>query len=190
MKVIAFAGSPRRDGNTDTLLKEALRGTKEAGAGAARVFRLDEMDIAPCRHCGECEDTGVCVIEDDMAEIYGAIREAERVILASPVFFFGVSAQAKIMIDRCQALWCEKYLLKRPIPEGPLGRKGLFITVGALKRTVGVECSEATAKAFFRTIGVPVHKTLSRLGFDEKGAILKDPSALKEAYEAGRELAS
>ena len=92
------------------------------------------------------------------------------------------------MIDRCQAFWCEKYLLKKPIPEGEFGRKGLLLLVGGMEKEAGVKCSEATAKAFFRTISVPEHKILSFLGVDAKGAILKHPSALKDAYEAGKEL--
>ena len=64
------------------------------------------------------------------SQIYNAIKTADRIILASPIFFFGLNAQAKIMIDRCQAFWCEKYLLKKPIPEGKFGRKGLLLLVG------------------------------------------------------------
>ena len=187
MKVIAFLGSPRKDGNTELLLKEAIKGI-EKSVPAVRVFNLNLMKISPCQDCGGCDKTGKCIIEDDMSEIYNAIRTADRIILASPIFFFGLSAQAKIMIDRCQAFWCEKYLLKKPIPEGRYGRKGLLLLVGGMKKEAGVECSEATASAFFRTISVPEHKTLSFLGVDAKGAILKHPTALKDAYEAGLRL--
>jgi hypothetical protein len=94
------------------------------------------------------------------------------------------------MIDRCQAFWCEKYLLKKTIPEGPNGRKGLLLVVGGMKKEIGIQCSETTAKAFFRTISVPEHETLSFLGVDAKGAIHEHPTALKEATEAGRRLVS
>jgi hypothetical protein len=123
-----------------------------------------------------------------MDEIYGAIREADRIVLASPVFFFALSAQAKIMIDRCQAFWCEKYLLKRSIPAGPNGRKGLLLLVGGMEKDIGIKCPEVTAKAFFRTISVPEHETLGLLGVDAKGEIYKHPTALADAYEAGRRL--
>lgn len=187
MKIIAFNGSPRIDGNTELLLRAALEGITEAGH-SAEVFELNEQRMQPCQDCGGCETTGVCVLSDSMNAIYKAIREADRIILASPVFFFGLSAQAKIMIDRCQAFWCEKYLLKRPIEAGPLGRKGLFLLVGGMKKEVGAECSGATAKAFFRTVSVPEHDTLSFLGVDAKGAILSHPTALAEAREAGKRL--
>jgi multimeric flavodoxin WrbA len=189
MKVIAFLGSPRKDGNTELLLKEAIKGIEASGSpSGSEVFNLNIMKISPCQDCGGCDETGKCIVEDEMSRIYNAIRTADRIILASPVFFFGLSAQTKIMIDRCQAFWCEKYLLKKPIPEGKFGRKGLLLLVGGMEKEDGIKCSEATAKAFFRTISVPEHKTLSVLGVDAKGSILKHPTALKDAYEAGREL--
>ena len=187
MKIIAFLGSPRKDGNTELLLKEAIRGIEESGL-KVHLFNLNLMNISPCQNCGGCDDTGICIVEDDMSQIYDAIRSADRIILASPIFFFGVSAQTKTMIDRCQAFWCEKYLLKKPIPAGKFGRKGLLLLVGGMKKEIGIQCAEATAKAFFRTISVPEHKTLSFLGIDVKGAILQHPTALKEAYKAGLQL--
>ena len=198
MKVIAFLGSPRKDGNTELLLSEAIKGIvasgdstgREISGSAVQVFNLNLMKISPCQDCGGCDETGKCIVEDEMSQIYNAIKTADRIILASPIFFFGLSAQAKIMIDRCQAFWCEKYLLKKPIPEGKFGRKGLLLLVGGMEKETGIKCSEATAKAFFRTISVPEHKTLSFLGVDAKGAILRHPAALKDAYEAGKELAN
>lgn len=187
MKVVAFQGSPRIEGNTDILLKETLKPIENAGH-EIRLFKLNFMNIKPCQDCGGCEKTGRCIISDDMDEIYDAIREADRVILASPIFFFGLSAQAKIIIDRCQSFWCEKYLLKKPIPEGQFGRKGLLLLVGGMKKEVGIQCAEATAKAFFRTVSVSEHETLSFTGVDAKGAILEHPTALKEAHEAGKKL--
>ena len=187
MKVAAFNGSPRKGGNTESLLWEALRPIEYANHDVAK-FNLNEMSIKPCQDCGGCQDTGVCVWKDDMTLITAAIRESDRLILASPVFFFGVSAQAKAMIDRCQAFWCEKYLLKRPIPEGPHKRKGLLLLVGGMKKEIGIECGNATATAFFRTVSVPEHETVSFLGIDEKGAVCDHETALNDVYLAGRRL--
>ncbi|KAF0145554.1 MAG: NADPH-dependent fmn reductase [Nitrospirae bacterium] len=189
MNIIAFLGSPRKGGNTELLLREAIKGIEDSRS-TVQTFNLNLMKISPCQNCGGCDETGICTTEDEMVQIYDAIRTADRIILASPIFFFGLSAQTKIMIDRCQAFWCEKYLLKKPIPEGKYGRKGLLLLAGGMKKELGTECSDATAKAFFRTISVPEHKTLSFTGIDAKGAILKHPTALKDAYEAGKELAS
>src|SRR5208283_6192427 len=111
MKITAFLGSPRIGGNSDILLGEAVRAV-EGSAHDVLVFKLNSMDIKPCQNCGCCDSTGECVISDDMRKISDAIRGSDRFILASTVFFFGLSAQSKIMIDRCQSFWCEKYLLK------------------------------------------------------------------------------
>jgi len=199
LRLVVFHGSPRVKGNTEILLNEALRGAMEGGAKKRGAqyrkieitrFDLNKMDIKGCQDCGACTETGICTIKDDMEKIYPAIYEGERFIVTSPIFFLGVSAQLKLMIDRTQPVWCEKYLLKKPIEPGPKGRKGLFITVGGTARKDGLRCSALTIKAFFRTINVLEHKDLGYLEADEKGAILNRPEALRECYEAGRELLS
>jgi multimeric flavodoxin WrbA len=189
MKTIAFLGSPRKDGNTELLLNEVIKGVEACGS-SVKTFNLNLMKISPCQDCGGCEKTGECVLDDDMNDIYREIRAADRIILASPIFFFGLSAQSKTLVDRCQSFWCEKYLLKKPIEEGRFGRKGLLVLVGGMKKEIGVECGDASAKAFFRTISVKEHKVISFLGVDAKGAIREHPTALGDAYEAGKKLAA
>jgi multimeric flavodoxin WrbA len=190
MKVIAFNGSPRRGGNSDRLLEETLKGVT-SGGGEATVYQLSSLNLRPCLSCGKCDDTGRCVIQDDMQVLHRDIRSADRIIVVSPIFFFSVSAQTKIMIDRCQAFWAEKYVRKNPVPPGPFGRKGLLLLVGGMKRNeknMGFECSEATVRAFFRTVNVQEHTTLAYDQVDEKGAIAKHPTALRDAFEAGKKL--
>ncbi|MDA8086609.1 MAG: flavodoxin family protein [Nitrospiraceae bacterium] len=187
MKTAVFMGSPRIRGNTHMLLEEAMRGAMEKGAQIT-FFELNAMKIKGCQDCGSCVESGLCVMKDDMEKIYPVLRESSRFILASPIFFVGVSAQTKAMIDRCQCFWYEKYILKKPLPQGPEGRTGLFLSVGGMGGVDGKVCSEATAKAFFRTISVLDHRALCYLGVDARGDILKKPQALKEAYEAGRKL--
>lgn len=191
MKIIAFNGSPRKAGNTEILLDEALRPARELGAEIT-VYELNRLSIRPCQNCGGCDETGRCVIQDAMQAIHKDIRTADRIILASPIYFFGLSAQAKIMIDRCQAFWHEKYIRKQPIPAGPYGRKGLLILVGGMKKddkNEGFHCAEVSARAFFRTINVQEHETVSFGSVDAKGAIKEHPTALKEVFEAGLKLA-
>ena len=187
MKIVAFNGSPCPGGNTEVLLDGALKPLREA-EHSIRVFDLNVLNIKPCQDCGGCARTGVCVHDDAMSDINAKIREAERIILASPIFFFNLSTQAKTMIDRCQAFWCEKYVLKKSIPAGPRGRKGLLLLVGGMKEEGSSKCAEETGKAFFRTVSVPEHETLSFGGIDAKGDILKHPTALRQAYEAGKRL--
>ncbi|MEF9475668.1 MAG: flavodoxin family protein [Candidatus Mariimomonas ferrooxydans] len=187
MKIIAFLGSPRREGNTELLLREVIRGVEDCGSDV-KVFDLNSMNIQTCQDCGGCDETGECIIHDDMDKVYEAIRTADRIILTSPIFFFALSAQTKAMIDRCQSFWCEKYVLKKPVPEGEFGRKGLLLLVGGMKKEIGVQCSESCSKAFFMTVNVPEHRTLCFLGINKKGEILQHPTALKEAYEEGKKL--
>lgn len=187
MKITAFLGSPRKNGNTELLLREAIKGIEDEGQ-SVEVFNLNSMKFLPCQNCSGCDETGKCVINDEMQAIYKAIKTSDRIILASPVFFSGLSAQAKAMIDRCQCIWCEKYLLKRPIPEGPFKRKGLLLLVGGQKDPAGIKCAEVSAAAFFRTINVSGYAVLAYTGVDRKGEILERKDALKEAYEAGKRL--
>jgi len=187
MKIVVFNGSPRINGNTELLLNEALKAIDQKKHNL-KVFRLNNMVIKPCQDCGGCDNTGTCIIKDDMDEIYEAIREAHRIILASPIFFSGLSAQSKVMIDRCQALWCEKYLLKREIPQGIYGRRGLVLLVGGMKKDTGIKCGEAQATAFFRSISIPVHEALGFTGINKKDEILNHPEILKKSYEAAKRL--
>ena len=168
-------------------MNEALQPLRAAGHDIT-VFPLNRMNIRPCQDCGGCANTGVCVVKDEMAGIFAAIRTAERIILASPIFFYGLSAQAKAMVDRCQCFWCEKYLLKRPIPAGPRGRKGLLLLVGGRKTEDAALCAGATSTAFFRTVSVPEHETLFFGGVDGPGDIERHPTALRDGYEAGKRL--
>jgi len=187
LKIIAFNGSPRKGGNTELLLREAIKPLTEAGHETI-VYPLNEMKIKPCQDCDCCRQTGTCLYQDDMTGIYEAIREADRIILASPVFFYNLSAQAKTMVDRCQVFWCEKYLKKNPVPAGPRGRRGLLLLVGGMKKDDTLQCAGLTAKAFFRSISVPVHETLAYGGVDGKGEVADHPTAFQEVYEAGKRL--
>jgi len=188
VRVLGIAGSPRRGGNTDLLLDEVMKGAKSKGAEVKTIV-LNDLDISPCQHCDACFEAGVCKVKDDMQTVYREMEKADRIVLASPVQFMGVSAQAKIMIDRCQALWARKYILKQP----PLGdrrpRKGLFIAVGGMKLANLFEPSLATVKALFKVIDVDYAGELLFPGVDEKGAIKNHPDALKQAFTAGQKLA-
>jgi len=185
--VLGLAGSPRRGGNTDLLLAEVLKGAQSQGAEVKTII-LNDLEMTPCQHCDACFKEGVCRFNDDMQMIYQELEKADRIVLASPVHFMGVSAQAKIMIDRCQALWARKYILKQP----PLGdkrpRKGLFIAVGGMKLANLFEPSLATVRALFRVLDIEYAGDLLFPGVDQKGAIKNHPDALKQAFRAGQKL--
>ena len=187
MKVLGIAGSPRRDGNTDRLLAEVIRGAASKGAEVKTVI-LNDLDIAPCQHCDTCLEKGKCKVQDDMQMVYRELEQADRIVLASPIHFMGVTAQTKAMIDRFQALWARKYVLKLP----PLGsrreRKGFFISVGGRKIADLFEPALVMVKTVFRILDITYAGELLFPGVDEKGAIAKHPDALHQAFLAGQKL--
>ncbi len=191
MKVLGIGGSPRRGGNTDILLAEVMRGALSMGA-TTRTIILNELNIRPCQHCDACLVAGQCTIQDDMQIVYHELESADRIILASPIHFMGLTAQMKSMVDRCQAFWARKYRLKVP----PLGdrkeRKGIFVSVGGwhIPSSSLFEPALVTVKTLFRTLDIIYAGELLFPGVDEKEAILKNPEALKEAYLIGQKLVS
>ena len=190
MKVLGILGSPRKGGNTELLLEEALKGAEAEGAETERL-RLTEFEIFPCRECLACYKDGNCILLDDMSRIYPKLLEADIIILASPIFFYGVTAWAKGLIDRCQALWARKYQLKDPSlgSEGKK-RKGFFISAGGTKGQKVFDGAILTAKYFFDVLNAGYAGELVIREVDAKGDILKHPETLKEAFEAGRKLVS
>jgi multimeric flavodoxin WrbA len=188
MKVLGILGSPRKGGNTELLLEETLKGAEAEGA-AVESLRLTDYNIIPCKECLACFKDGNCIILDDMAKIYPKLLDADIIILASPIFFYGVTAWAKGLIDRCQALWARKYQLKDP-SFGKEGRKrkGFFISVGGTKGQKTFEGAILTAKYFFDVLNAEYAGELVLREVDAKGDVLKHPEALQQAFEAGRKL--
>lgn len=188
-KALGIAGSPREGGNTDILLARAMSAFAGQGVQTKTVF-LRDMKISPCLHCGGCVKAGACVIDDDMQKLYPDLCEAEFVVLASPLFFMGISAQTKTMIDRCQALWIANYVLN-PLPTPNnchRNRRGIFICVGGSSPEEAFYPARATAKAWFNVLGVAYTGELLVPGVDEKGGIIRHPTALTDARLAGEKL--
>lgn len=187
MKVLGISGSPRLGGNTDQLLAEVLRGAESRGAEVSTTYICD-LDIAPCQHCDSCLELGDCKTADDMQLVFRQLAEADIIVLASPIYFMGVTAQLKAMIDRCQSLWARKYKLNLP----PLGdrrpRNGLFVSVGGRRLANLFEPALATVKAFFTSLDIDYADKLVFPGIDDMGAITRHPDTLKQAYLAGQKL--
>ena len=188
VRVLGIFGSPRRGGNSDLLLEEALKGAEQEGADVERL-RLADLALIPCKECHGCDQTGRCVVQDDMQAVYPKLIEADIIFLASPIFFYGITAWAKALIDRSQAIWARKYLLKDPsLSKEAKKRKGFFISVGATKGQKLFEGAILTVKYFFDAIHAEYAGDLLIRGLDAKGDVLKQPDALQQAFEAGRQL--
>ena len=188
IKVFGIFGSPRKGGNTELLLEEALKGAAQEGAQVERIHLVD-LHVFPCKECHGCDRTGECIVQDDMQAITPKLMEADIIFLASPIFFYGITAWAKALVDRSQAIWARKYLLKDPsLSKEVKKRKGFFISVGATKGQKLFEGAILTVKYFFDAIHAEYAGDLLIRGLDSKGDVLKQPDTLQQAFEAGRNL--
>lgn len=189
LKVLGVAGSPRRGGNTELLLDKALEGAVKGGANIEKIV-VRSLKISPCIECNYCFTAGECVIDDDMQSVYLKLLEADRLIFASPIFFMGLTGWVKAMVDRCQALWAKKYILKEAVvePEKAERRRGVFISVGGTRGKRLFEGSIRAVKIFFDAIEMSYAGELLFRRIDDKGEILKHPTAMDEAFELGKKL--
>jgi len=185
MRLLAIAGSPRRGGNTDLLLEKFVKGAVEAGAETKTLIACS-LKIEGCRNCEACLITGQCKIQDDMQPVYREMELADFLVIASPLQFMSVPAQLKALIDRCQALWARKYILKIP----PLGdirpRKGFFISVGGRRNQPTLfDAEKVTIKTLFKVLDIVYTGDLLVPEVDAKGAISQKPEALQKAFQEG-----
>jgi multimeric flavodoxin WrbA len=187
MKVLGISGSPRHNGNTELLLAEVLKGATEKGAEVQTIIARN-LKFTTCTHCDSCLKTGKCRFQDDMQAVYDQLEQADVIILASPVQFMGITAQAKALIDRCQCFWSRKYVLKTPPLNPEKKRKGFFISVCGTRIKNMFEPSVAIVKTWFHVLNVSYAGELLVFGIDEKGAILAHPDVIKQAYEWGQKL--
>jgi multimeric flavodoxin WrbA len=186
MNVLVILGSPRKKGNSEILTHALLEGVRQAG-GSTEIIRLCDLKISPCLSCGGCDKTGKCVVEDDMIPLYKKIISIDKIIIASPIFFYGVTAQTKAFIDRTQALWNRKRLLQKKGAwvENP-ERKGFFISVAATKGAKIFEGAILTMKYGYDAMGIEYAGDFLVTGPDKRGDMVKDEQKLTEAREAGK----
>ncbi len=186
MKVLGIYGSPRKQGNSDLLLDQALKGARSAGAETSSIYVRD-FKFSGCLECLGCEKTGACVVKDDMQDLYPRIQEAEVIILSTPIFFYGFSSQLKALIDRCQALWSGRMLKKKGEQRKTYDSgRGYLIAVGATKGKNLFEGVERTAKYFFDALDKTYAGGLFFRSMEGKGAVAKDPDVFKQAFEFGK----
>lgn len=181
MFVLGLQGSPRKKGNTAALLSTFLEEAEKRGAHT-RQLDVARMHITPCQECGTCDRKGFCPLEDDMQEVYHLLWKADLVVMATPIFFYGPTAQLKALIDRSQALWARKYTHNLTDP-GRKWRKGFLLAVGATKGKNLFEGTEMTAKYFFDAVGAHFEGTLGYRMIEHMGDIENHPTAFADAKE-------
>lgn len=182
--VLGIAGSPRRGGNSDALLDACLAGAEEAGARVERVTP-SALDIRPCRGCNACAKTGECIQRDDMRSVYGLIDAASAIAVASPVYFAGVPAAMKALIDRMQPYWARRYVLGQAVPSK---RPGALLLVRGGGDPYGFTGAEHNVRSAFAVIGVRVAAEEYVTGVDAAGEITAFADVLERAHAHGRAL--
>ena len=124
-------------------------------------------------------------MQDDMADVHRALQEADAVVVASPLYFSGPTAQTKMMIDRCQCLWAKENLVQSKVGHP---REGAIILVGGDAKAV-FRNAQSELKAFFKGIGIAFHAELMVAGVDKLGEVAERSADMRRALEMGRELA-
>lgn len=188
MSILAIYGSPRRKGNTAELMKQAVKGARDQGARVEEIV-LRDLKMSPCLEIYGCKKDGRCAIQDDFQQVYDKLLNCRGLILASPIFFYAVSAHTKILIDRCQSLWVKKYWIENTRPGSKTClRKGLFLSVGATRGKKLFDGALLTVKYFFDVLDMELLEPVVFRGLDFEGDIHQHPEYLEQAYLSGKTL--
>ncbi len=178
VKFLGINASPRKGGNCQILLQEALKGAKDAGCITETII-LDDLKILPWREPSRDRKIGESPVNDDMAKVLTKIKSADAIILASPIYFGSLSAQAKIMIDRCQVLWERKTFFKESVRKTKA--RAALICVEASSRKNFFENAKQIAKNFFAVIEARYANELFCTGLEKAKDSLNHPEFLKKA---------
>ncbi|HID93221.1 MAG TPA: flavodoxin family protein, partial [bacterium (Candidatus Stahlbacteria)] len=159
MKVLGIVGSPRKGGNTDTLVREVLKGANSKGAETEKVY-LGDLNIRPCDACGLCSENGKCVVKDDFQLIFQKIKESDGVVLGSPIYCSTVTAQTKALIDRIDF---SQVIMKTTSSKRKLflsrlkgGKKGVIVCVGDQSSVQDFKHTVWVMTLFFKDLNIEV----------------------------------
>jgi multimeric flavodoxin WrbA len=188
-RIVALFGSPRRRGNTATLLRQATAGARDAGAQVDEIA-LRDLKMSACLEIYSCRHDGECRIRDDFQGVRDRILACDGLMLASPIFYYTVSAHTKILMDRFHSLWVKKnWASADPNPAPAVRRKGLFISAGATRGKRLFDGTLLSVRYFFDTLDMDLWKALLYRGLENEGEVDAHPDYLNETYQAGRGLA-
>jgi len=191
MRICGIVGSPKKNGNVDLLVSQVLNGASSEGVETSKIY-LNDLHIKPCQSCGVDPDPKHCLFDDDMKVIYDALESCDVIVLGSPVYFDTVSAQVKLMTDRCNCLM--PYVtqadgtfdfvrrIKKP-------KKGVFVAVGGTEQEFDTILN--TIKGFFNWTNTKLIETILYQHDDNKlGGVKKDEKRMTKAFEVGAKIAS
>lgn len=183
-KIIIVMGSPRKEGNSSALAKQVAAGAEATGA-QVESFYLHGMNIKPCDACDVCREDNAsdCVIDDDMQILYPKLRQADAIVIASPIYWFTVSAQTKLLMDRC-------YALGGPEGNALAGKRvGIILTYADTDPfTSGAVNALRTFQDAFNYIGAEIKGMIYGSAW-KPGEIEANEELMKRAYQLGKKLA-
>jgi len=175
MKIVVLNGSPRKTGNTTALVNSFCLGAKESGHDV-EIVRVSDKNIAPCKGCNACAKNGVCIQKDDMSAVYDILKDGECIVVATPLYFYGISGQLKCLIDR----------LHNPVRDGFKTKKlVLLVTAGSSKPFVfdPILSQYQVVREYFSLLDGGVVKANACRG---EGSVLEE--YLNQAYEIGKNI--
>lgn len=174
-KVLILSGSPRKNGNSDLLCEEFMRGAIDGGNRVEKI-RVAEKHIECCKACYYCKNNnGQCVIKDDMAEVLQKMIDADVIVLASPVYFYSIDAQLKALIDRTVARWLEVK-----------NKEFYYIVTCADEEKSSCETTLACFRGYADCVeGAKEMGVIYGTGVYEKGTV-KGKVQMREAYDTGK----
>jgi len=180
MKVIGIVGSPRKKGNTELLTKHTLKAISEEGLDT-ELIRLAGLKIKPCTACMACKEKEICTIKDDLFPIYLRMKEAEGIILASPVYYGSATALIKALMERAG-------YIARWNGEPFQGKVGGPLVVA---RRSGRNFTVAQLTLWFQILGffVPGSTYWNVAIGREKGDVEQDKEGLETAWNFGKNMA-
>ncbi|QYZ79543.1 flavodoxin family protein [Methanofollis formosanus] len=194
LHVLAIAGSPRRHGNSETLLDWVIAAMQAEGGAGIKVEKvaLNEVTVEPCRGCNACEQLNRCVQRDDLDWLGQKLLDADCVMLAAPIYCMGVCAQAKALIDRAQVFRSRKYVLHLPVvpPERKGKRLGVFLSTAGQTWEHVFDAAVPAVKCFYHVMEIK-NADISYLmvkGVDHAGEVEEHPSAAADAAALGKDL--
>lgn len=174
-KVLILSGSPRKNGNSDILCDEFVRGATESGNDVEKI-RVSAKEIHPCIACYHCRDNGgECVFKDDMEEVLQKMIDADVLVLASPVYFYSVDAQLKAVIDRTVARWLEVK-----------NKEFYYIVTMADEESASADTTLACLRGYADCVEGAVEKGVIIGGGVYEPGTVKETSAMVKAYEMGK----
>lgn len=178
-KLVAIIGSPNKNGKTVNLVNEIIRGAKKSNI-SVKVFTINDMNIKYCQACRYCKETGIgCSINDDMQEVYKYFKEADAVIIGTPVYASQVSAQTKIFFDRMYALFDMSFNPKYDV------KKAVMVYSQGQSNPDFYKSYFDVNSNLLKGLGLDIIDTIISAGYDE----YQQEELTKKAFKIGEKLA-